>query len=240
MLNFLFLNAFIGIFTAICCIWGMLVSLFDRDGRLVHIYVGKPWAKVILWVSGIGVEVRGQENVDSSVPRIYMCNHQSYFDIFALLAHLPVNFNFIVKQELMKIPLLGLAMRRAGYIGVTREDPRKAIQSIRDAAERIKTGASVLIFPEGTRSVDGKLLAFKAGGFNLALRAGCDIVPIFIKDSYRIVPKGSFKINKGSFDITFGKPVSTAGFSKRNREDLMDKVREAMIDLSPEKAHHPE
>lgn len=165
------------------------------------------------------------------MPRIYMTNHQSFFDIFALLAYVPVDFKFIMKQELMKIPLLGPAMRRVGYIGIEREDPRKAVESMKEAAQRIRGGVSVVMFPEGTRSLDGRLLPFKRGGFNLALRSGCDIVPVGISGSYRIVPKGSFKINKGSFDIHIGRPISIKEYSRKNIDQLMGGVREAILGL---------
>ena len=229
MIKFLLLNAFIAIHSIILCIWSLLISVFDRNGRMVHFYAAAPWAKASLWVCGIKVEVEGHEHIESRVPRIYMTNHQSYFDIFALLAYLPVDFKFIVKQELMRIPLLGCAMRRAGYIGIEREDPRKAVRSINEAAEKIKGGASVVIFPEGTRSLDGRVQPFKKGGFNLALKSGCDIVPVTISNSYRIVPKGSLKINKGSFGIHFGLPISTKDYSKKNMGQLMARVRDAII-----------
>jgi len=180
-------------------------------------------------VCGIRVNVAGLEHVEPNVPRIYMTNHQSFFDIFALLACLPVHFKFIMKQELMKIPFLGPAMRRAEYIGIERDDPRKALQSMKQAAEKIRSGASVLIFPEGTRSLDGKLQEFKRGGFNLAVKAGCDIVPIGIRDSYRIAPKGSLKIQKGSFDLHIGKPISLKGVGKRDTPQLMEQVRAEMM-----------
>ena len=229
MVRFFCLNAFIGIHSIIFCLWGIFLSLFDKNGKVVHFYAGVPWAKIILRVCGIKVKAKGQENIDPHVPRIYMTNHQSYFDIFALLAYLPVDFKFILKQELMRIPLLGMTMKRAGYIGIEREDPRKAIQSLNKAAERLKGGVSVVIFPEGTRSPDGKLQPFKRGGFKLALKSGCDIVPVTIKDSCRIVPKGSLKINKDSFDIYLGKPISVKAYSNKNITQLMERVREAII-----------
>ena len=160
-----------------------------------------------------------------------MVNHQSAFDIFTLLAFLPVDFKFILKQELMKIPLFGWAMNKAGYIAIDRGDPRKAIQSMNQAAEKIKKGASVLIFPEGTRSEDGHLQSFKKGGFHLAIKSGCDIVPLAICNSYLIVPKGSLKINRGGFKISIGKPISPAGYSKKDIFQLMDKVRDAINGL---------
>jgi len=229
MIRYLSLNAFIAVWTIIMSTWGIMISVVDKTGRKVHFCCAVPWSKIILRVCGIRVRVRGLENLDTEVPRIYMTNHQSFFDIFALLACLPVNFKFILKQELMKLPVFGPAMRKAGYIGIERGDPRKAIKSMNLAAERIKNGASVLIFPEGTRSPDGRLGQFKKGGFSLALKSGCDIVPMAISDSYRIAPKGSLRIKKGSFGLSIGKPISLAGYTKRKIPQLMDQVREAML-----------
>jgi len=231
MIRYVSLNAFIGAWSIIMCLWGLVISLIDKNGRKVHFYCAVPWARVILRVCGITVNVAGLEHVEPNAPRIYMTNHQSFFDIFALLACLPVNFKFILKQELMKIPFLGPAMRKAGYIGIERDDPRKAVQSMKQAADRIRTGASVLIFPEGTRSSDGRLQDFKKGGFNLAVKAGCDIVPIGIRDSYRIAPKGSLKIQKGAFELRIGKPVSLSGIGKRDTPQLMEKVRSEILKL---------
>jgi 1-acyl-sn-glycerol-3-phosphate acyltransferase len=183
---------------------------------------------VILKVCGIKVKMEGAENIQKDVSCIYMANHTSYFDIFALLSTLPVDFKFIVKQELMRIPIFGLAMRRAGYIGIEREDPRKALKSMREAAERIKNGASVLIFPEGTRSEDGCLQSFKPGGFHLALRSGCDIVPITITGSREIVPKGSLRIQKGTIRVVVGNSISLKGQTKKNMGGVMEQVRNAM------------
>ena len=201
MLRFLCLNAFIAVYTIILCLFALLLTPFDRNGRIIHAYVAVPWAKMILRVCGVKVRVKGMENVKENLPHVFLTNHQSYFDIFALLAHLPADFKFILKQELMKIPLLGLSMKRAGYIAINREDPRGAVKSLREAAEKIKNGSSVVIFPEGTRSRDGRLQPFKSGGFHLALKAGCDVVPVAIINSRNIVPKGSLRINKGSFAL---------------------------------------
>jgi len=228
MIRYVSLNAFIAVWSILMSLWGIAISLVDKNGRKVHLYCAVPWARVILRVCGIKVNVRGLENVDPSVPRIYMTNHQSFFDIFAVLACLPVNFKFILKQELMKIPFFGPAMKKAGYIGIERDDPRKAVLSMKQAADRIKNGASVLIFPEGTRSPDGRLQEFKRGGFNLAIKAGCDIVPIGIRDSFRIAPKGSLRIRKGAFGWRIGRPVPLSGLGKRDTPQLMEQVRSEM------------
>lgn len=236
MVKFIALNGFIALHTILFCIWAFMLSALGKRGEPVHRLVAVPWAKIILRVCGIKVRVTGSRNVDPTVPRIYMCNHQSYFDIFALLACLPLHFKFILKQELMGIPLFGLAMKKAGYIGLEREDPRRAIQSLVEAAEKIRNGASVVIFVEGTRSPDGNLLPFKKGGFNLALRSGCDIVPVVIRGSRRIVPKGSLKINRGTFDLHIGRPIPTKGLSKRDTAALMERVRATILSqLEPQK-----
>jgi 1-acyl-sn-glycerol-3-phosphate acyltransferase len=229
MVRFALLNAYIALHTILFCLFGLVVSLFDKGGRRVHLYCAVPWAKGVLYVCGVKVHVKGLENVESRIPRIYLTNHQSAFDIFALLAFLPVHFKFMLKKQLMKIPLFGVAMRRAGYIGIDRDDPRKAAKSMRDAAERIKNGASVVIFPEGTRSMDGEIQDFRPGAFHLALKAGCDVVPITMNGSYRIMPKKSFRINKGSFAMRIGNPIPAKEYSKKDMVKLMGLVRDTMI-----------
>lgn len=229
MIRFFLLNAFIAIHTIIFCLWGIFLTLFDRSGRLMHFYTSVPWARVILRVCGIKVYVKGLDNVDSHEPGIYVANHQSYFDIFALLAYLPVDFRFILKQELMKIPLLGFTLRRAKYIAIDRDDPKKAVKGMNEAAEMVRNGGSVLIFPEGTRSIDGRLQPFKRGGFHLALKSGCALVPVAIINSRNIVPKGSLRINRGTFGMNIGKPIPVNGYKKRDMNQLMMRVREAII-----------
>ena len=234
MIRSFLVNTFVVFHSIMLCLWGLLLAPFDRDGRLMHFYAAVPWAKVILWACGVKVLVKGLENADAHVPRIYMTNHQSYLDVFGLLSVLPVDFKFLMKQELMKIPLLGFAMRKVGYIGIERKDPRKAVESMRAAAERINNGASVLIFPEGTRSLDGRLQEFKRGGFNLALRARCEIVPIGIAGSAKLLPKGSFRARRGIFAISIGSPIDTKGHTKKTIDLLMEEVRSAMEALIKE------
>jgi 1-acyl-sn-glycerol-3-phosphate acyltransferase len=235
MIRFLCLNCFIGLYTIIMCLWGVILSFFDRDGSLVHRWCAVPWAKTILFICGVKLDVSGIEDIKKDIPRIYMSNHQSNFDIYALLAGLPVDFKFILKKELMRIPILGTAMKRAGYISIDREDSRKAILSVNIAADRIRNGASVLIFPEGTRSEDGIVGEFKKGGFHLALKSGCDIVPVAIVKSRYIVPKGSLKINKGTIYVKIGKAIPVTDCSKRDMNLIMERVRDAVVGMMNEK-----
>ena len=229
MIRFILLNAFIAIHTIIMSLFGLFISIFDRTGRRVHMYCASPWAKAILWVCGVRVEIRGLDRIKDVDRGIYMANHQSIFDIFTLLACLPVDFKFVLKKELMKLPFLGVAMRRARYISIDRENPRNAVKSMNEAAEKIKNGASVLIFPEGTRSLDGRLQEFKNGGFHLAIKSHWDIVPVAIVGSHLVVPKGSLRIKKGTIKMNIGRPISTDNYLKKDMNQLMSQVREALI-----------
>jgi|WetSurMetagenome_2_1015567.scaffolds.fasta_scaffold152036_1 1-acyl-sn-glycerol-3-phosphate acyltransferase len=231
MIRFLFLNAFIAVHSLLFSLWGIFLSAFDRSGSIVHRWCAVPWARTILFVCGVKLEVKGVENINADLPRIYMANHQSYFDIFTLLTGLPVDFKFILKQELMKIPLLGWAMKGAKYISIDREDGRKAIVSMNRAAEKIRNGASVLIFPEGTRSKDGIVDEFKKGGFLLAMKSGCDVVPVAISGSRNIVPKGSRKVNRGTVFLNIGKPIPIVDCSKRELNQLIERVRDEVVEM---------
>ncbi|MFO7785862.1 MAG: lysophospholipid acyltransferase family protein [Thermodesulfobacteriota bacterium] len=228
MMRAILLNGFIGLHTLVFCALAMPLMLFDRTGRIIHRMIAVPWARIIVRACGVRVDVLGQENIDTRVPRIYLTNHQSFFDIFTLLASLPVDFKFLLKQELMRIPVLGFTMKRARYIAIDRSNPRKAVQSMNEAAERIKAGTSVVVFPEGTRSEDGRLQSFKRGGFLLALKSGCELVPVTIDGSNRVAPKGSLRIRPGRISMTIGKPISLDGYSKKNVDELMARAHDAM------------
>ncbi len=220
---------FIVIFSIIMCLYGIILSFFYKDSDIVHRRIAVPWAKIILKVCGVKVDVKGDEYANRDLPCIYMSNHQSYFDIFALLAGLPADFKFLLKKELMKVPLLGTTMRKADYVSVNRRDTKNAIISMDVAAEKIRNGASILVFPEGTRSKDGHIQAFKKGGFHTAFKAGCDIVPIAILNSRDIVPKGSLRIKKGTIKMNIGRPIPVRDYSKENINELIERTRKAII-----------
>jgi len=200
---------------------GVPLSFLNPD--YLHSY-GRFWARISLRLAGVRLTVSGQENLQARAA-IYMPNHQSNFDILALFAGLPVQFRWLAKEELFRIPLFGLAMRRSGYIAVDRSDRKKAIQSMAIAAKRISEGTSVIVFPEGTRSPDGCLLPFKKGGFMLAMEAKVPIVPVAICGSHHVMPKHSSLIRGGRIRIDIFSPVPTAGISPSGRDMLMEEVR---------------
>ena len=234
MIRFIACNAFIGIYTIIMCVYGLILSLFDKNGYLMHKYAAFTWARVILFVCGVKLEVKGLEDIDQDRAYIYVSNHQGAFDIFTVLAGLRVNFRFILKKELMKIPLLGYAMSRVGHISIDRADIRKAVKGMDRAAEKAREGISILMFPEGTRSENGDVKAFKKGAYQVALKSGCDIVPIAISGSKDVVPKGSMRINSGKIRLSIGNPIPIKDYTKKDIDQLIAKSREAIIGMMSE------
>jgi 1-acyl-sn-glycerol-3-phosphate acyltransferase len=169
--------------------------------------------------------IRDRELVPSDGPVIYMGNHQGNFDIMALTMAIPRTFSWVAKEELFRIPLFGAAMLRAGYIPLDRSDGRKALKSMKLAAERIAGGTSVVIFPEGTRTKDGQLLPFKRGAFLLAARAGVPIVPFTINGSRAINPRNRLELYPGTIRLSFSAAIEVAGVPEA---ELMERVREAV------------
>ena len=207
----------------------IVLSFFVRSGNPVH-KIARFWGRSILVVSRIKVSVEGLSNIDLAGPYIYMPNHQSNFDIPVLLGHLPVQFRWLAKMELFKIPIFGRAMRNAGYISIDRNHRESAFKSLEVAADKIKRGKSVLIFPEGTRSRDGKIRSFKKGGFVLAINSGVPIVPVVIKGTYTIMTKGKFRVNPGHVSMVINRPINTAAYSRETKERLMETVRSVICD----------
>lgn len=211
-------------------VWGIpacLVPLFDRSGEGV-IWIGRQWARWIFWSCGVSVETEGLENVDPRRPCVFMSNHQSVTDIGAIVVTLPVSWRFVAKRELTWIPLFGWALRLGGHVIVDRGDHERAVESLRRAAEQIRGGTSVVIFPEGTRSETGEMRAFKSGGFHLALEAQVPIVPITVSGSRRLTPKRSLRIERGRVKVAYGKPIETLGLTVEDRDALKQRVRDAI------------
>jgi 1-acyl-sn-glycerol-3-phosphate acyltransferase len=225
MIRSLFFWVFFGIFnTLFWILFGILLSLFLAGSKTIHFYCAVPWAKIILWGTGVKVEVRGLSNIDRQKTYIFIPNHLSFFDIFSLLAYLSVDFKFILKKELMRIPVLGWSIKKAGYISIDRSSPAKARRTFKRAVDRIKSGTSLVMFAEGTRGYDGRLQPLKRGAFQLAVASGVPVVPVAIKGTKEIMPKGSFTIRKGSIVIQLEKPIETINHTKETMPDLIERV----------------
>lgn len=205
----------------------IIVSILNKGGDTPH-KIARLWAESILFASRVKVTVRGQGNLNPKGSYIYMCNHQSVFDIPVLLAHLRVQFRWLAKHELFQIPLFGTAMARAGYISINRTDRRSAFESLNRAARIIRNGVSVLIFPEGTRSKDGKIRLFKKGGFVMAVDSGVPIVPVTLHGTWEIMAKDKRILRSGNVVLEIHRPIETSSYSRKTKDDLMNAVREVI------------
>ena len=207
----------------------IILAFFSKSGNTPHL-VARFWGNFILFVSGIKVKVKGVAKVDPTKSYVFMANHQGNFDIPVLLGRLPFQFRWLAKAELFRIPIFGSAMRGCGYISIDRSNQSSAFDSIARAAETIRNGANVMIFPEGTRSLDGKIRPFKKGGFVLTIDAGVSIIPIIIYGTYPIMPKNRLLIRPGPVSLEILEPVETSGYTRENKDVLMEKIRNNICD----------
>jgi 1-acyl-sn-glycerol-3-phosphate acyltransferase len=189
------------------------------------------WGRMISTWSGVQVRVEGLKQLDRSKPYIFVANHQSQFDIFVLDGFLPMDFRWLAKKELFRIPFFGWAMLLAGSIPIDRSHGRQALKSLDEAAKRIAAGASVIIFPEGTRSPDGKLQPFKAGGMQLAIKSGVELVPMAISGTHEVLPKGKILSRPGQVVIRLGMPVDSREFSMKEKQALAELLHDRVAFL---------
>ncbi|MBS1105070.1 MAG: 1-acyl-sn-glycerol-3-phosphate acyltransferase [Deltaproteobacteria bacterium] len=218
----------IGLYTILIGVPVIAASFFD-GGRTMMV-LGRLWARWILATFAVRVDVAGLENVPTHAPILLMSNHQSLADIAAIVSTLPpsIKWRFVAKKELVRVPVFGQALLASGHIIIDRGNRERAVASLRRAAERIRAGTSVIVFPEGTRSPDGHLRLFKSGPFHLAVEAQVPIVPVTVSGSQRITPKGELRVRSGRVKIVYGKPIPTRGISIEERKVLAARVRDAI------------
>ena len=215
---------FISIHCIIVAVITILVSPFDRKGKITH-YLSKYFGGGILLIAGVKVETEGLEKLNSSDNYIFISNHLSYFDIPILMKAIPNNVRFIYKDSLTKIPILGWGMYLGKYIPINRDNVREAMKSLKKAAERIQNGISVVIFPEGTRSMDGSPGEFKRGMFVMADEAKVPLVPTTVIGSNSIMPRGKFEIKSGNVKVVFSSPIEY-----RKDKNLLEEIRKEIVD----------
>jgi 1-acyl-sn-glycerol-3-phosphate acyltransferase len=217
-------------------LWGTLSlgsSLFDRTGAYQHFCMVE-WSRECLRIAGVSAKVSGLENVIRDGPQIIFSNHSSFADICLLAAHLPVQFRWLAKRELFKVPFIGWHLARSGHLMIDRGDRESAKRLLARAAEKVRAGINVLVFPEGTRSLDGSLQPFKNRVFHLAIDAGVPVLPIRLLGAHRILPRGTGRLVPGEVEMRVGTPLDASGLTRDDLESLMDRVRSAMIALGGE------
>jgi 1-acyl-sn-glycerol-3-phosphate acyltransferase len=184
-------------------------------------------------VAGVRVELVGLDRFDPAGTYIYMCNHTSNIDPPVVVPSIPRRSSVLVKKELFRMPLVGRAMRLGDMVPVDRKNREAAIASVERAAEVMRRGLNMTIFPEGTRSYDGKLLPFKKGPFHLAMETGFPIVPMTIVNSHDVWPKGRFAIRPDTVTVVFHSPIDPKQFA--DKDALLQAVRDAIESGLPEK-----
>ncbi|HEY8469583.1 MAG TPA: lysophospholipid acyltransferase family protein [Longimicrobiales bacterium] len=238
MIRTLWVGINLVIVTAVLAMVVLIAALLRVRGHGVYDWAARTWAARVLRASGVELEVEGLENVRLDQPQIFASNHVSWYDVFALAVAIPKRYRFVAKKELGWIPLFGTAWKAAGHISVDRSDRAAAIRSLDEAGRLLKQdNSSVVIFPEGTRSRDGRLQPFKKGAFMLALHTGVDIVPVAVLGTRHILPKGAWRVRSGRIIVRFGEAVRVSNYSEATRDTLMADVRARIARMLEAPAH---
>lgn len=208
-----------------------VVAVGAVNGRWAY-HVARAWVRVNLLLTGVRVHVRHEVALDPHAGYVFMSNHQSHFDVLAVVAALPgFQLRWVAKKELTRVPLFGWALEHSDHIVIDRSNHVQAMTTLRAAAEKMHQGLSVIIFPEGTRGPgDDTLLPFKRGGFVLAQEAGFPIIPIVVRGSADVLARSGWRIRGGHIDVLIGAPIPVAGLE---RDELMRRVRAHLERMLP-------
>ena len=234
MLRALALLAFWGVAAIPAGLVGILWTLLTGNVDLLYrmgVRIGIAGVRLV----GVKIEVAGADKLDWDGTYIFMCNHLSNLDPPIVIPVMPKRTSVLVKKELFRIPILGWAMRLASLVPVNRQNREAAIASLRSAGNVLHSGINMTVWPEGSRSPDGRLLPFKKGPFYLAMESGVPVVPITLVGTHEIWPKGEFGVHPGTVKVIFHEPIGPAGFS--DQDALMNAVRERIRSSLPEKYH---
>lgn len=211
-----------------------LAMVLTLNGNVPLMMARRFWAPMHWRITGSRMEVEPLPALDWSRPHIFVMNHQSALDIPCAFGALPVNIRFIAKHVLKYVPFLGQYMVMTGMVFINRSNRREAVRSLRLAGERIRAGANILAFPEGTRSRDGRILPFKKGAFVLAIEAQVPVVPVAIEGSIKVLPSDGIWLRRHPIRVKVGQPIETRGLTSRDRDALVRQVRDAIIQMNLE------
>lgn len=217
--------------TLLLSILAVLVSWIPPRGNAM-IFVARVWSYCLLAAAGVRLDVEVDPAVEPGTGYVFLANHQSYFDIPALLATLPGTVRFAAKRSLFKIPIFGWALAAGGFIPVDRKDKSRAVEVHAAAGARLRAGISVLFFPEGTRSHDGGLGTFYRGGFLVAQKCGAPIVPVGISGSRQVLPRRRWSVQPGRIRVRLGAPVDTREYPVSRKRELIARVRDDIAELA--------
>jgi 1-acyl-sn-glycerol-3-phosphate acyltransferase len=228
--SYFIFDPLIWLITVVLGIVSIPVSLLGEKGRILHGFA-RFWSQLIMKIIFSPTTVTGLNKIDTSKPLVYAVNHASALDIPVLYVYLPFQFRIAFKKELLAYPIVGWHLRRSGQVCVDQQNPAASIGSIRSALKSLKSGMPLVIFPEGGRTPDGQVKPFLPGAFFLAIKAQVDVVPVALVGTYELLPMDTYHIKCRPLEMRVGQPISTAGYSLRNMEELSDKVHRAVEDL---------
>ena len=228
--SYLIFDPLIWSYTIVLAILSLLSSFVDRGGRVQHGFA-RLWSWLILRTISVPVAVRGLDKIDTSRPHVFAVNHASAMDIPVLYVYLPFQFRIVAKKELFRYPFMGWHLKRSGQVCVDQQNPAKSIGDIKSAVKTLKSGMSLVIFPEGGRTPSGQVRSFLPGAFFLAVKAQVDIVPMALVGTYELLPMNTFHIKPRPVEMLVGEPIPTAGTSLRDMETVSQKVKKAVEDL---------
>jgi 1-acyl-sn-glycerol-3-phosphate acyltransferase len=215
---------FIAVATVVGSLWALVLRLLDGSGDRV-LDLARAWSGWVVSFAGVRIVIDNRAQLLPQQPYVFMANHASSLDIWAVFRAVPRRIRMIAKKQLARIPLFGWAMWAGRFIFIDRQNGVAARRSIDEAGRRIHDGDSVLIFPEGTRTRDGTLGPFKKGGFHLAVKAGVPIVPVALRGTRELMPRGSLLLRSGTITVVIGEPIPTVGLSEEERANLYERVR---------------
>jgi 1-acyl-sn-glycerol-3-phosphate acyltransferase len=210
----------------------ILYTLMTGSADLMY-WVGVKGVVFITRAMGLKVRVEGLENIPAGVC-MFAANHTSNADAAAIVGAIPRRLAIFGRKTLFDIPIVGLAFRLAKFVPVDRGNREAALAAVKQGVEYIKAGSSFLVYPEGTRSPDGRLLRFKKGTFVMAIEAGVPIVPVACSGAHLVMKKKSLVIHPGKVTVRFGEPISAAGYTVEQRDDLARRVHDAVAAQLPE------
>ena len=209
----------------------LLVSLWDKDGRIQH-RIARLWARTLVVFAGCSLSVRGAENLLKTTAAVYAANHTSYMDTPVVFAALPFQFRILAKKELWPIAFIGWCLDRSGQIPIDTRNPRASLSSLGVGVKALRSGMPLFIFPEGGRTPTGEMQSFLSGAAYLAIRAQVPLVPIALAGVYDLLPMHTRHFFPGELTLSVGEPISTAGMTIRQTDELTEALRSAILDLS--------
>ena len=224
--------------TVVCGSLSLLVSLVDKDGRAQH-RIARFWARTVVFFTGCSLRVMGQENLRRHPVAVYASNHTSYMDTPVIFAALPFQFRILAKKELWPIAFIGWYLDRSGQIPIDTRNPRATLSSLGVGVKALRSGMPLFVFPEGGRTPNGELQNFLSGAAYLAIRAQVPLVPIALSGVYDLLPMLARHLYSGELTLTAGEPISTAGMTVRQTDELTGRLRAAIQQMSglPESAN---